>query len=44
MEHSAKRRQASIAKLSDELMLRPQDATIFIEQRVGSDESGLREA
>jgi len=43
MERSVKRPRANIAKSSDEVMLRPQDATILIEQQVGSDECGLRD-
>ena len=38
------RPQTSIAKLRGSHTKHPQDASGFIEQRVGSDETGLREA
>src|SRR5439155_16484924 len=41
-ERSAKRPHARIAKWPDELMLRPQDATLFIEQRNVPDRDVLR--
>src|SRR5437870_561849 len=39
-----KRPQASIAKLPEQITMPPQDAWKSIEQRVASDEAGLREA
>ncbi len=44
MQRRSKRPQVSIAKLHERITMLPCEASISIEQRVGSDELGLREA